>query len=82
MKKDFSKKLSFVCESFSNSKNWGHKATAYYNGVEVGTTKCIYQNRTWEVYQYQTVMMSLVHVLDKSKTVPCIERLLAYNTLK
>lgn len=74
--------LQFVCETFSNSRSWGHKGTAIYNGREVASCKIVYQNRTWERYQFETLLFSLVDKLDNTKIVPLAERILAYKTIK
>ena len=64
MHKQITTDFYIVCQSFSNYRSWGHIATDYYKGSMVGTKKVNYQNRTWERYQYQTVMLCLVDVLD------------------
>lgn len=66
--------LSVVCESFSNSRNWGHYAFAIYNGRSIADKKIIYQNRTWERYQFESVLACLLDILDKEKTVPLKDR--------
>ena len=62
----------FRSKSFDNYRNWGHTSTLYKNGEEVGFAKAIYLNRTWESYQYQSVMMSALYnykdeLLNKEK---------------
>lgn len=51
----------FINDSFSNSRNWGHKSRLYKNNQLVTDAKAIYLNRTWESYQYQSVMKSTVY---------------------
>jgi len=46
----------FVNESFNTYRNWGHKTKLYKNSQLISEGKCIYLNRTWEAYQYQSVM--------------------------
>lgn len=74
--------LYIACEAFSNSKNWGHRAVAIYKGREIASKKVFYQNRTWERYQFETVMACLIDVLDNQKIVPLADRLQAYNLIK
>lgn len=57
--------FQFVNEYFSTSRSWGHISTLYKNGVEVATNKVRYYNRTWEAYQYQSVMAGLVYQLKE-----------------
>ena len=53
--------LSIVAHTYENSHNWGHKATLLHNGThELNTYKITYYNRTWECYQYQSVIKSVI----------------------
>lgn len=47
--------FTFFCESWSNSRAWGHRAVLMQNGCEIQDQKCRYYNRTWESWQYQSV---------------------------
>ena len=54
--------LSIVAHTYENSHNWGHKATLLHNGThELNTYKITYYNRTWECYQYQSVIKSVLN---------------------
>lgn len=54
-------KYSFACRSWSNNRGWGHEAYLLINGYgEVAKYKTRYYNRTWEAYQYQSVMYGAV----------------------
>ena len=54
--------LSIVAHTYENSHNWGHKATLLHNGThELNTYKITYYNRTWEKYQYQSVIKSVLN---------------------
>lgn len=62
------KTFEFVNESFSNSRNWGHKSRLYINNGLVAENKSIYYNRTWENYQYQSCMKGCVYnLIDEAK---------------
>lgn len=52
----------FVCESWSNSRAWGHRVKLYTgtNYAPIADAKIIYYNRTWESYQYQSCMCAAV----------------------
>ena len=47
---------SVVCEWKKTRVAFKHEATIMQNGCEVYKTKCCYQNRTWESYEYQSVL--------------------------
>lgn len=54
-------KFTLVCEMWNDRTSWGHKVTLYKNNtLIIGTAKIRYYNRTWERYQYQTVIKSVI----------------------
>ena len=53
-------KIELVNESWSTSRNWGHKTNVIVNGYDYGTYKVTYCNRTWESYAFQTCMSGAV----------------------
>lgn len=60
-----SDKYSVVCESSDTRNGFKHTATLLTNGLDTGeTVKCNYLNRTWESYDYQSVLYKLI---QKSK---------------
>lgn len=57
-------KFEFVNNCRSNRSGFVHETTLFnQNGYELGSAKCQYYNRTWEEYQYKTVMRRLVSEL-------------------
>jgi len=54
--KNQSPEVTFSNSSFSNYRNWGHISELLIDGKLVSRYKAIYYNRTWESYQYQSVM--------------------------
>lgn len=55
-------KFTFVCESWRTRNSWGHEVTLYKNDTfEVGRAKIRYYNRTWECYQYQNAIKSVIY---------------------
>lgn len=55
-------KFTLVCESWQNKKSWGHKVSLYRNySFLVGSANIRYYNRTWECYQYQTAIKSVIY---------------------
>ena len=55
---------SILCEVYSNSRNWGHRARLFKNGQEVKKVTITYYNRTWESFQFESVIKKLVDKLD------------------
>ena len=54
-------KFTFVCESWNTRNSWGHEVTLYKNDTfKVGRAKIRYYNRTWECYQYQSAIKSVI----------------------
>lgn len=51
---------TFVCETWENSRAWGHKVTMFRNDYEMLSNKIRYYNRTWEMYRYQSCMQGAV----------------------
>lgn len=55
-------KFTFVCESWRTPNSWGHEVTFYKNDTfEVGRVKIRYYNRTWECYQFQSAIKSVIY---------------------
>ena len=50
------KHYAVVCEWKKTPVAFKHEATIMRDGCEVYKTKCYYQNRTWESYEYQSVL--------------------------
>ena len=48
--------ISVHCQSENTSSGFRHLATVFKNGYQVGFAKATYQNRTWESYEYQSVL--------------------------
>lgn len=53
--------FTFFCESWSNSRAWGHRAVLMQGGRELQDQKCRYYNRTWESWQYQSICEAVVY---------------------
>ena len=56
--------LEIVCDWKKTRNGFKHEATLLLNGIERETVKVCYLNRTWEAYEYQSVIHKL---LEKSK---------------
>ncbi len=55
-----SENIEIVCRSESTRSGFRHLATLLRDGREVGSAKCCYQNRTWERYEFQSVLKKIV----------------------
>ena len=65
------KAIEFVNAYRNTSSGFAHDSTVFINNCQYGKATCIYYNRTWERYCYQTVMEKLVRQLEDER----IERL-------
>ena len=73
--------LEIEAETYETRYSWGHKAWLYLNGEEIGYKKATYYNRTWESYEFQSVMQSLVSdsKLSKEQKAEALEWLKNYE---
>ena len=53
-------KISVICESQKTRSGFRHLATLLINGCECEKTKICYLNRTWERFEYESVLEKLV----------------------
>ena len=53
--------IEVVCEFLPTSYGFRHIAHLMVNGNEVEKSKCCYYNRTWEKYEFETVMVNLIY---------------------
>lgn len=51
---------SVVCVSESTRSGFRHLATLMQNGSEIDKAKCCYQNRTWESFEFESVLRDLL----------------------
>ncbi len=68
------KDYSIVCESEGTRTGFRHIAVIMRSGYEIGRVKCTYLNRTWECYQFESV-------LQKALDCPELVRRLSKNLL-
>lgn len=78
--------FEFRCSGYETNYSWGHEVELYVHGVRVLKTRKRYYNRTWEAYEYQSVMRDalarykdamLAEILTKHKIENGLERLSA-----
>lgn len=49
-----------VCEWQKTRQAFRHVAVLLYKGQEVGRAKMCYQNRTWERFEFESVLQALI----------------------
>ena len=60
------KNLSIVCEYKNTRNGFKHEATLLQNGRSIDFSKVCYLNRTWESFEFETVIIKL---LDLNKDI-------------
>jgi len=63
------KDIEVVCRSESTRSGFRHLATLLRDGVEQQDGKCCYLNRTWERYEFQSVLNEVVRKALKNKLI-------------
>lgn len=53
--------VQFINNTWCTRHAWGHETTLYIDGEKINASKCRYYNRTWECYQYQSIMKNCVY---------------------
>ena len=51
---------NIVCNSQSTRYGFRHLATLHKNGFEIAKAKCLYYNRTWESYEFESVILKII----------------------
>lgn len=74
--------FEFVCETYENSRAWGHRVTLFMNGVEITEHKIRYYNRTWENFRYQSCMDGAISVEMDNIIARHLERYKRQNDIK
>lgn len=52
---------SVVCNSEATRNGFRHLATLTRGSHEIAKAKASYQNRTWECYEFETVLLKIVN---------------------
>lgn len=53
---EVNKNIKVICEWKKTRTAFKHEATAFYKDRELGTVKICYLNRTWERYEFESVL--------------------------
>ena len=59
-----SRRITVECETYETRYSWGHKAYMTVKGKGEDYAKITYYNRTWESYQFESI---LEYIVDRSK---------------
>lgn len=57
--------VEVVCNFENTRYGFRHLANLIIDGRDVETAKCTYQNRTWESYEFQSVLYALYEKVEK-----------------
>ena len=57
---NFDKVFSVVCNFVSTRNGFKHTATLCKNGISIYSTKVCYLNRTWERFEYETILEKVI----------------------
>lgn len=63
---NYADNLCVVCETKNTRTGFKHEATVLYNGRVVDVEKCIYYNRTWESFEYESVLRKAEDYIDNN----------------
>ena len=50
-----------VCNFESTRNGFRHVAVLHKNGFEIARAKCTYLNRTWESYEFESVLQKIIN---------------------
>ena len=57
---NLNEKYNVVCNSESTRTGFRHVATLHKNGFSIAKSKCLYYNRTWECYEFESVLVKII----------------------
>lgn len=61
------KRIEIVCTAENTRNGFRHLATLLVDGIESTKSKCTYLNRTWERYEFQSVLSEVIRKSDLSE---------------
>jgi 4-hydroxyphenylpyruvate dioxygenase-like putative hemolysin len=66
---NLNKVYNIVCNWQKTNYGFKHIATLHKNGFEIAKTKRCYYNRTWERFEYESVLIDIINAnfTDKEK---------------
>ena len=75
--------IEIVCRSERTRNGFRHLASLLIDSIEIDKAKCCYLNRTWEAYEFQSVMLELVNktkALNETEKRICVAYLQGNHT--
>jgi len=75
-------KIKIEAEYYETRYSWGHKASLYINNHKVEHDKIRYYNRTWESYQFQSILNSIINKGLKNLLITREEKAIADAAIK
>jgi hypothetical protein len=76
---EINRRAKVICQASNTRNGFKHTATLQIDGVDAEGVKCNYLNRTWESYEYESVLEKL---LEKSRTLSDKDRATFKRKLK
>lgn len=64
---NLNKRFNVVCNSEGTKYGFRHIAVLHSNGFEIARAKCCYYNRTWERFEFETVLLEVINKNFKDK---------------
>lgn len=55
------KEYTIICEVEDLENGFLHRATLLKNGKDQNSVACAYDNRTWESYEFETVLLKCIN---------------------
>jgi len=64
---NLSKVYNVVCDWQNTRYGFRHIAVLHKNGFEIGRAKCCYYNRTWESFEFASVLAKIIDTYFENK---------------
>lgn len=58
---NLNKEYNIVCNSESTRYGFRHVASLHKNGIEFAKSKICYYNRTWESFEYKSILIKIIN---------------------
>lgn len=58
---NLNKEYNIVCNSENTSYGFRHLASLHKNGFQIAKAKRCYYNRTWESFEYESILLDIIN---------------------
>jgi hypothetical protein len=58
---NLNEKYNVICDFEKTRSGFRHIAVLHKNGLESARAKCTYLNRTWEAYEFESVLIKIIN---------------------